>query len=210
MIRAFVVDDHEVVREGIKKLLLLDGDVQWMGDAANGRQAIKFILEHDLDVVLLDITLPDLDGLEVLSRVRQEKPALPVLIFTMHEADALALRYLKAGASGYVTKGSPSQVLLDALRTVVAGEKYLTPEIGKLLLREWSNDQGKPLHASLSNREFSVFRLLACGKSVGDIADELCLSIPTISTYRRRILVKLSMKNNAELISYAIRNNLIK
>ncbi|MEO5349903.1 MAG: response regulator transcription factor [Magnetococcus sp. YQC-3] len=210
MIRAFVVDDHEVVREGIKKLLLLDGDVQWVGDAANGRQAIKFILEHDLDVVLLDITLPDLDGLEVLSRLRQEKPALPVLIFTMHEADALALRYLKAGASGYVTKGSPSQVLLDALRTVVAGEKYLTPEIGKLLLREWSNDQGKPLHASLSNREFSVFRLLASGKSVGDIADELCLSIPTISTYRRRILVKLSMKNNAELISYAIRNNLVK
>ena len=210
MIRVFVVDDHEVVREGIKNLLHLERDVQWVGDAANGRQAIKFILEHDLDVVLLDVTLPDLDGLEVLTRVRQEKPSLPVLMFTMHEADALALRYLKAGASGYITKGTSSRVLLDALRTVVTGEKYITPEIGKLLLREWSSIQDRPLHASLSNREFSVFRLLASGKPVGEIADELCLSIPTISTYRRRILLKLGMKNNAELIGYAIRNNLIQ
>lgn len=209
MIRIFIVDDHEVLREGIKKILLLEDNIELVGEAETGRDAIKQILKTEVDVVLLDISLPDLEGLEVLTRLRKRKPKLPILMFTMHEAENLALRYLKAGANGYITKGSKPQTLISAIHTVAKGQKYLTQELGSLLLQDWSTEQDRPSHTILSNREFSVFCLLASGKPVSAIASELNLSVPTISTYRRRILEKMNLKNNAEVTYYAIKNKLV-
>ncbi len=209
MIRIFIVDDHEVLREGLKRLFFDEKEIEVAGEAASGRQAIRSILNTEVDVVLLDITLPDLDGLEVLTRIRKEKPKLPILIYTMHGEDHLALRYLKAGASGYITKGSRAQILIAAVRQVAEGRKFVSKELSDLLFENWSSDVNSPLHSTLSNREFTVFRLIAAGKSTSDISAELRLSTATISTYRKRVLDKMKMKNNAEISIYAIKNNLI-
>ncbi len=209
MTRIFIVDDHEVLREGLKRLFFDEAEIDVVGEASTGRQAIKSILHTEVDVVLLDLSLPDLDGLEVLVRLRRHKPKLPILIYTMHGEDHLALRYLKAGASGYITKGSRAQTLISAVRRVADGHKFVTKELSELLFENLSSNVNSPLHSTLSNREFTVFRLIACGKSISEISEELRLSGPTISTYRKRVLDKMKMKNNAEISIYAIKNKLI-
>ncbi|MBF0625798.1 MAG: response regulator transcription factor [Magnetococcales bacterium] len=210
MIRIFIVDDHEVIREGLKKVLHKEKDFQVVGEAETARQAVNAISSTTVDVVLLDISLPDLDGLEVLTRLRRKEPKLPVLIFTMHDEDPLAIRYLKAGANGYLTKGGPIRTLISGIRQVAGGRNFLTPKVGDLLLEDWNINPDLPPHNALSNREFTVFRLIASGKTVGEIAGELRLTQGTISTYRKRILDKMRLRNNAEIMQYAVKNNLMK
>jgi two-component system, NarL family, invasion response regulator UvrY len=209
MVKIFLVDDHEILREGIKKVLQKTPDFQVVGEAETGRQAIKMVKDTDIDVLLLDISLPDIEGLDVLIKVHKNKPNLPVIIFTMHDENTSAIRYMKAGASGYLTKGSPPKQLIEAIRTAVTGRKFLTPLVGDLLIQDWRSNTNKPLHENLSNREFTVFKLIASGKTVSQIADTLFLETSTISTYRRRILEKMSLRSNAELTSYAYKNKLI-
>lgn len=209
MIRVYIIDDHEVLREGVKKVLAKSGNVLVAGEAGTGRQAIKELKEAEVDVVLLDISLPDLDGLEVLKRIRAQRPKLPVLVFTMHAEHALAIPFLKAGANGFVTKGSPAKTLIDGIQTLHQGRNYLTQEVSGLLLQEWHHKSDQEPHQLLSIRELTVFRLMASGKSGAEIAKELGLQSCTISTYRRRILDKTGLRNNAEIIHYALEHKLV-
>ena len=209
MINILIADDHATVRQGLKTFLQAEGDMTIAGEAVDGNQAIKLALNGDWDIFILDMTLPGRDGLEVLKRVKQSRPELPVVIFTMHDEDALALRCLKAGACGYVTKDSDPEELITAIRTVIGGQKHITPELGNLLLNDWGRDPDLPLHEQLSDREFSVMRMIASGETVSTVAEKLSLSVRTVSTYKNRVLTKMNFKNNSELIAYAINHKIV-
>lgn len=209
MIRILIADDHSIVREGLKQVLKSEPEFDVAGEAENGQQAINMIQNEAWDLVLLDIAMPDKDGLEVLKQVRKTKPKLPILIFTMHDEDLLAMRFLKAGASGFLTKDCPPEELLTAIRKIAGGKKHLEPEMVERLLLQWDDDHDTPPHQRLSDREFTVLRLIASGKTVGEIAELLNLSSRTVSTYRSRMLTKMKMKNNAELTHYALKNDLV-
>jgi two-component system, NarL family, invasion response regulator UvrY len=209
MIRILVVDDHAIVREGLKQILADVNDMSVRDEAGNGQDALAKIRGNEFDVVLLDISMPGRSGLEVLKEIKAERPKLPVLILSMHAEEQYAVRALRAGASGYLTKASAPDELIGAIRKVSCGRKYVSSSLAEKLALELDIDTKKPPHATLSDREYQVMLMLASGKSVTEIADELCLSVKTISTYRSRVMQKMNMKKNAELTLYAIQNHLV-
>lgn len=209
MIRILVADDHTVVREGIKQILAGREDMVVEDEAANGQEVLHKVTKKEYDLILLDISMPGRSGLEVLEEIKLIQPKLPVLILSMHPEEQYAVRMLRAGAAGYLTKGSAPQELISAIQKVSRGGKYVTLSLAEKLAFELDAHADKPRHERLSNREYQVMLMLASGQSVSEVAEELCLSAKTISTYRNRILEKMDMKKNAELTLYAVKNNLI-
>lgn len=210
MIKILIADDHALVRAGLKQVVSEVDDMEVKGEAATGTEAVNQVKEQDWDVVLLDISMPDLNGIDALRQIRQIKPNLPVLILSMYPEDQYAVNLLRAGASGYMTKESAPNQLVAAIRKVVQGRKYVSSSLAEILALELGGDVDKPLHEALSQREFQIFCKLSSGLSVSEIAQELFLSVKTVSTYRSRIMEKMRFKNNAELTYYAIKNHLIE
>ena len=209
MIKIIIADDHPIVRAGMKQIISEAADMSVVDEAADGRQLLHKIREENFDVVILDITMPHIDGLDVLKQLKIEKPKLPIIILSIHPESQYALRVLKAGAAGYVTKTSAPEELIGAIRKVHRGGKYISPSIAETLAFQLESDFEEMPHEALSDREYQVLCMLASGKTVTEIADELALSVKTVSTYRSRILEKMNMKNNAELIHYAVQNKLV-
>ncbi|HBA55923.1 MAG: response regulator transcription factor [Syntrophorhabdus aromaticivorans] len=209
MIRILVADDHTVVREGIKQILTGQEDMVVEDEAGNGQEVLQKVTKKNYDLILLDISMPGRSGLEILEELKVMQPKLPVLILSMHPEEQYAVRMLRAGASGYLTKASAPQELISAIQKVSKGGKYVTASLAEKLAFELDAGAEKPRHEKLSNREYQVMLMLASGQSVTEVAEELCLSAKTISTYRTRILEKMDMKKNAELTLYAVKNNLI-
>jgi DNA-binding NarL/FixJ family response regulator len=209
-IRVLIADDHAIVREGLKQILADTRDIAVAGEAENGLDAIKMVRQDKWDVLLLDISMPDRNGIEVLKQVRKEVPALAVLILTMHREDQYAIRSLKAGAAGFLNKQSAPAELVDAIRQVAGGRKYVSPALAQELANQINEEREVPLHETLSDREFQTLTLIASGKTVSDIARELALSVKTISMYRSRLLQKMKLRHNAELTHYAIKHNLVE
>ncbi len=207
-LRILIVDDHPIVRHGLKQTLGDAHEIGEIGEAATPQEALDLVRQREWDAVILDIGLPGRGGLDVLKEIKQELPRLPVLILSMHTEDQYAVRAVRAGAAGYLTKGAAMDHLVAAIRKVVTGGRYISPELAERLATELTADADRPLHALLSDREFEVFRLIAAGQTVGEIAERLSLSVKTISTYRARILEKMQLKNNAELMQYALTNRL--
>ncbi len=208
MIRVFVADDHAVVRRGVRQILEDASGMIAAGEASTGREVLQAVRQHDYDVLVLDIAMPDVNGLEVLSQLRTLKPDLRVLILSMYPERQYAVRALKAGAAGYLTKESAPDELVAAIRKVASGGKYVTQSLAETLATALASELGKEPHETLSAREYQVMRLLAAGKTVTDIATELSLSVKTISTYRTRILEKLDLRNTAEIMRYAFEHGL--
>ena len=208
MKRVLIVDDHVVVRDGVKRLLENRTGGIAFGDAENAAEALKLATEHAWDLAILDISLAGRGGLDLLYELRQLRPKLPIAVLTIHSEEQYARRALKAGASGYVTKDSPREELIKAFNCLLEGDRYVSSAVAEILVTDLAGASPLPPHESLSGREFEVMRLIASGKTVGEIARVLFLSDKTISTYRARILDKMGLKNNAELIHYAIRNRL--
>jgi two-component system, NarL family, invasion response regulator UvrY len=209
-IRVFIADDHAIVREGLKQILAEERDIVVAGEAENGLDAIKLFRKSRCHVMLLDISMPDRNGIEVLKQVRKENPELMVLMLSMHREDQYAIRSLKAGAAGYLTKQSAPRELVTAIRQVASGQKYVSPALAQALAAQLGADHEVPVHDTLSDREYQTLTMIASGKTVSQIAKELSLSVKTISEYRARLLVKMNLKNSAELTHYAIRNQLIE
>ncbi|TFW26019.1 response regulator [Duganella callida] len=210
IIKVFIADDHAIVREGLKQILAETRDIVVAGEAESGLDAIKLFRKSDCQVVLLDISLPDRNGIEVLKQIKKEKPELAVLMLSMHREDQYAIRALKAGAAGYLTKQSAPKELVNAIRQVGGGLKYISPALAQELANHVGEDHEVPLHDTLSDREYQTLTMIASGKTVGMIAKELSLSVKTVSEYRARLLVKMKLKNSAELTHYAIKNQLIE
>lgn len=209
MIRILIADDHPVVRLGLKSILEQESDITVNNQARTAREALDLVDNTEFDVVLLDISLPDRNGLDVLHQLKVEHPDIKVLAISMHSEDLYAVRVLREGGSGYLTKDSAPEDLVKAVRKVVSGGKYVSSRLAeKLAFALTSEFDSAPDH-SLSNREFQVMCMIASGKTIKEISNELYLSDKTVSTYRARILKKMNLKNNAELISYTIRNNIL-
>ena len=208
-IRVFIADDHAIVREGLKQILAEQRDIIVAGEAETGLDAIKLVGKAKPHVMLLDISLPDRNGIEVLKQVKKDKPELAVLMLSMHREDEYAIRSLKAGASGYLTKQSAPKELVVAIRQVADGQKYVSAALAQALASQVGADHEAPPHDSLSDREYQTLTMIASGMAVSDIARELSLSVKTVSEYRARLLVKMKLKNSAELTHYAIRNGLV-
>jgi len=209
MIRVLVVDDHPVIRQGLRQILADSAEIEVGGEAADGREALELIRSEHWDVVLLDISMPGMNGLDLVKQLRSEKATVQVLVLSIHPEDQYAIRMLRAGAAGYVTKGSPPDQLVAAIRTVAQGENYISPEVSAKVLTTLIKTDNRPPHEMLSDREFEVMRKLAAGTTVSTISKELILSVKTISTYRTRILQKMRLKSNAELTRYALDNDLL-
>lgn len=210
MTRILVVDDHEIVRAGLKELLSTYHEFTVAGEAGSGADAVKMVREANWDVVLLDISMPDMNGIEALTQIRRIKPEQPVLILTMHPEDQYAVNLLRAGANGYLRKECSPEMLVAAIRTVASGRRYISPALGDQLAGELDGEGHKAPHTELSEREFQVFCKLAAGQAVSEVADELFLSVKTVSTYRARILDKMRIKSNAHITYYAIKHGLIQ
>lgn len=208
--KVLIVDDHPVVRMGIKQMLADEPDVAATVEAKSVSEMMEYVRKEDWSVIVLDITLPDRSGLEALKDVKTIRPDLPVLILSIHPEDQYAVRVLKAGASGYVTKESAPDELVKAVRKVVSGGRYISPTLAEKLAMAVGTDYQKPPHETLSDREYQVLCMIASGKKLSEIADELSLSVKTVSTYRARILEKMGMTTNAELTYYAVKNGLIE
>jgi len=209
MLKIFIADDHAIVRQGLKQIVTETGDMVVAGEASNGQELLNKIKETDYDVVVLDITMPGINGLDALKQLRSERPTLPILMLSIHPEEQYAVRALRGGASGYLTKESAPDELVVAIRKVSSGGKYVSPSLAERLAFEMEAGHQKELHDTLSDREYQVLCLIASGKTVTEIARELSLSEKTISTYRSRILEKMNLKNNAELTHYAIKNQLV-
>ena len=210
MIRILIADDHAIVRAGLKQFIADQADMEVAAEASTGAETIAAVRAADFDVVLLDISMPDKNGIDTLKTLKHVKPELPVLMLSAYAEDQYAVNLLRAGASGYLNKEAASTQLVGAIRTVVHGRKYVSPSLAQILADGVSGDADRPLHAELSQREFQIFCKLAAGAAVSKIADELNLSVKTVSTYRTRILEKMAMKSNADLTYYAIKNGLIE
>jgi two-component system invasion response regulator UvrY len=208
--KILIVDDHTVVREGLKQILSRLPDCGEVGEAGDGAQALRQVREHQWDLVLLDVALPGGNGLEALKRIKEERPRLPVLILSMFPEDQYALRVLRAGASGYLTKESAPDQLLSAVREALAGRKYISPGVGAQLALSLDAAHGRSPHEALSDRELQILLAIARGATVGEIAQEIHLSVKTVSSYRTRVLEKLQLKNNAQLMLYAMRRRLVE
>ena len=199
-----------MVRHGLKQILAAEFKRADFAEARNAQEALNIVWKEKLDVVVLDITMPGRSGLEVLREIKKSKPRLPVLVLSMHPENQFAVRVLKRGASGYMTKESAPEELVGAIKKVLAGGRYVSPSLAEKLATYVSSDSQKPSQELLSDREFQVLRLIASGKIVSEIAKELSLSVKTISTYRTRILEKMGMRNNAELMRYAMDHQLVE
>ncbi len=209
MLKVLIADDHAVVRQGLRQILAEIPELSVVGEAENGQDALNQVRSEPWDVLVLDMSMPGRGGLDILKDVRRERPETRVLVLSMHPEDQFAVRMLKAGAAGYLTKETATDELVKAVRKVLTGAKYISPTLAEKLAFDVDRDNDKPLHEKLSDREFQVMRRLAAGQTVQQIADELILSPKTISTYRARVLEKLELKSNAELIHYAIGNKLV-
>jgi DNA-binding NarL/FixJ family response regulator len=207
--KILITDDHAVVRQGLKGILAAEFTRAEFGEAASAQESIERVWKENWDVVVLDITMPGRSGLEVLKEIKKSRPKLPVLVLSMHPEDQFAVRLLKIGASGYMTKESAPQELVGAVKKVISGGRYVSPALAEKMASYLAIDVQTPPHERLSDREFLVLRQIASGKTPTAIAKELGLSVKTISTYRMRILEKMSMSNNAELTHYAIQNQLV-
>jgi two-component system invasion response regulator UvrY len=210
MRKILIVDDHEVFRDGVKRILDRRLGTAAFGEAGTAPEALELVRERDWDVMVLDLSLGGRDGLEMLKQVKRIRPNLPVLILSMHSEELFAPRALTAGAAGYISKSCSREELVRAINKVINGETYLSPSLTERLVTYLRRGADNPPHETLSDREFEVLRLIASGKTVGEIAGILNLSAGTISTYRARILEKMGMKNNAELTHYAIQNGLVE
>jgi DNA-binding NarL/FixJ family response regulator len=209
MIRILIADDHAIVRRGLKQLLLEEYPTAIIEEVGDAETLINRSIQDKWDVVICDLSMPGRSGLDALRQLKQSSPSLPVLIMSMHPEDQYALRVLKAGASGYLGKDSIHSDLVAAIRMVLLGKKFITPSIAEKLAEAFDSNSDRLPHELLSDREFDVFKLLALGKSVSEIAAQLSLSITTVSTYRARIMEKMNMRSNAELTRYAIEKELI-
>lgn len=208
MIKVLIADDHSIVREGLKQILGDAPEMFVVGDAEHGNDAIQQVRNEDWDVVLLDMTMPGKSGLDVLKQIKTEKPDTKVLVLSMHPEDHYALRVLKAGAAGYITKSCAPEQLTTAIVRVAQGGKYITQTLAEKLANAFDLDFDRPPHEFLTDREFQIFNMLANGQTVSEIAKELALSVKTVSTHRTKILTKMNLKNNAELMHYFTRNGL--
>lgn len=209
MIRILIADDHPVVRQGLRQILAEESDMLVADEAKDGFEALEKMRKKEYDVVLLDISMPGPGGLDVLREIRKRKPGFPVLMLSIHEEEHYALSALRAGARGYLTKSGAPEELVTAVRKVVNGKKYVCPALAEKLLIYADAGFEKPLHAGLSSREYEVFRLIAAGRTVTEVSRKLFLSPKTVSTYRARVLAKMGMKNNAEIMRYAVDNRLV-
>jgi DNA-binding NarL/FixJ family response regulator len=207
--KILIADDHTIFREGLKHILTEYPDMIVADEARNGREVLEKIWNNDYDMVLLDISMPGMTGLEALKQLKNDRPKLPVLVLSMHPEEQYAVRALRAGASGYLTKESAPEELMTAIRKISQGRKYITSSLAERLALEMEADSEKPLHDVLSDREYQVLRMIAEGKTVKHIAEELSLSIKTVSTYRARIMEKMKMTTNAELMHYAMKHHLL-
>ncbi len=209
MIRVLIVDDHPVVRRGLQQILAQEPDVAEAVEAEDAAKMMELVEKERWDIVVLDITLPGRSGLEALKDLKAVRPALPVLVLSMHPEEQYALRVLKAGAAGYMNKDSASEELVNAVRKVVGGGRYVSPFMAERLAFLVGSDYERPAHENLSDREFQVMCMIASGKRLKEVAEELGISVKTVSTYRARVLEKMGMENNAELTIYAVKNRLV-
>ena len=209
MIRVVVADDHQILREGLRQLLQAGGDLAVVGEAADGHAVMEQVRALEFDVLLLDMSMPGKSGIELIRQVKAEKPRLRILVLSMHEEHQYAVRAIRAGASGYLTKESATAQLVAAIRKVAGGGAFISAEVAERLAQEAMPHAEGPRHSALSDREYQVFRLLVSGRSVGDIAADLHLSAKTVSTHKARLMEKLGVDNNADLVHYAVRHRLI-
>ena len=209
MVKVLIADDHPLVRLGIAEVLARTIPSVRIAEASDGSEVLYAVGNEAWDLVVLDLSMPGRHGLEILKAIRVLSPRLPVLVLSMHPEHEFAIRALRAGASGYLTKGSPSETLVSAVRRVLAGGKFISASVAEELAGHLDRDLSKPLHECLSDREYDVLLRIASGGTVGEIAEEIHLSVKTISTYRARILEKMCMKNNAELTHYGVRQKLV-
>jgi len=208
-LKILITDDHKIVREGLKEILLHLPEISVIEEAKNGDEALAMISKEDFDLILLDISLPDISGLEVLQSIKRKHPLQKVLMLSMYTQEHYALRTLKMGASGYLTKDTASEELIEAVRKIAAGGKYISSSMAENIAHRIENDYSKPLHETLSGREFEIMLMIAAGKPLREIGSELFISGKTVSTYRSRIMRKMGMKKNSELIQYCMKNGLL-
>lgn len=209
-IQVIVIDDHDILREGLKQILRETDAIEVVAEGENGAEAVRLAGKHKADVMLLDISLPDRNGIEALKQIKKANSNIAVLMLSMYREDQYAVRSLKAGASGYLSKQKATAELVGAIETVAKGKKYITAEVAMALAEQIGMDDEKPLHELLSDREYQTMIMIASGLTVSDIAEKLCLSVKTISMYRTRILDKMSLRHNAEITHYAIKNRLVE
>lgn len=209
-VRIVVADDHTIVRDGLKQILAAQPDFEVVAEAADGHEALKRVRELDFDVLLLDMSMPGKSGVDLIKQVKSERPRLRILVLTMHEEHQYAVRAIRAGASGYLTKEGASAQLVTALRKVASGGAYISAEVAEQLALNAMPDAEGPLHERLSDREFQVFRMIADGKSVSEIAERLNLSVKTVSTHKSNVLHKMNMATQGELIRYALEHKLVE
>lgn len=210
MIKIIIADDHEIIRAGLKQIISETNNMTVSGEARDGQELIEKVRHGDYDVILLDISMPGRNGLEILKQLKQEKPAIPVLILSTYPEEQYGVRTIKAGASGYLNKKTVSEKLIEAIDKVYIGRKYISADLADHMAEIIVNKGDMSPHENLTDREYQVFLMIASGKSVSEIGHELFLSVKTINTYRKKILVKTGMKSNAELTHYAIKNDLLE
>lgn len=203
-----ICDDHKIVREGLKQVISAFAEFQVVADVESGEALFQILRDHEIDLIILDVSLPGRNGLEVLKQVKALRPEIKVLVLSMYPEDQFAIRMLKAGASGYLHKDSEPELLLDALREIVRGQEYLSPKITKLMFKEMNGKNNDLPHKSLSDREYEVLLYIGEGKSISEIGNQLSLSVKTISTYRTRILEKMNLENNSDLVKYIMLHEL--
>lgn len=209
MIRVVLADDHRMVRAGLKEILADTGDIEVVAEATNGHEVMARVREVPFDILVLDMTMPGRSGIELIRQVKGEKPALRILVLSMHSEEQYAVRALKAGASGYLTKESAADELVAAIRRIAGGGAYVTPETAQRLALALDPGREGPPHTTLSDREMQVFVMIAAGKTISEVAGALSLSVKTVSTHKTRIMQKLDVSNQSELIRYALRHSLI-
>ena len=210
MIKIVIVDDHAIVRAGLRQFLAEQSDLEVVGEASNGREALDLVRKGGIDVMVMDLSMPDQNGIDALAAIKARAPELPVLILSGYPEAHYATNLLRQGASGYLNKECDPQEIVTAVRTVSRGRKYITPTVAELLADQLNSGADRPLHEQLSEREFQVFLRLSQGETIGVIADSLSLSVKTVSTYRTRIMEKKSLESNSDLTYYALKNGLIQ
>ena len=208
MIRILIADDHAIVRQGLKQILEDNDRIKVVAEHANGTDAMDWLLKYDCDVALIDIAMPGMNGIDLLKKLHKEKPELPVLVLSIYAEDQYAVRLIRAGAAGYLTKECAPMAVVEAVRRVASGRRYISPAVVEMLANESGDLHEESPHKTLSDREYQIFLLFASARTATEIADNLGLSVKTVSTYRSRILEKMHLRNNSELMHYAIENNL--
>ena len=209
MIRVLLADDHAMVRTGLREILADTGDITVAGEAGNGHEALAALRSGEYEVLVMDMSMPGRSGIELIKQVKKERPKIRVLVLSMHSEQQYAVRALKAGASGYLTKDSAADQLVAAIRRIAAGGAHVSPETAERLALDFGRPEDAPAHTLLSDREFQVFRAIAGGRSVTEIANDLALSVKTVSTHKTRIMEKMGLANQSELVQYAVRHKLL-